>query len=194
MIMEVIKTWDETAVIVTGDHGNVEVHTQIRANLWLIEAGLRTADIEHDDWRATFFALGGSAFLRVRDRGAVDEVRNVLQALPAHTRELFTILERDELDALGADPDAPLALAAAPGFVLDDRAEAPVLQPNPGMSHGHHPKLPAMHTGFVAKGAGIRAGASIPMLPLTCVAPLVADLLGLDFDAPDGTLYAGLLR
>src|SRR5687768_13980533 len=36
MILEVIertKTWDKTAVIVTGDHGNVEVHTQIRANV-----------------------------------------------------------------------------------------------------------------------------------------------------------------
>lgn len=44
MVLEVIertKTWDSTAVIVTGDHGNTEVHTQIRPNIWLMVAGLR---------------------------------------------------------------------------------------------------------------------------------------------------------
>ena len=39
-------------------------------------------------------------------------------------------------------------------------------------------------TGFIAKGAGIRAGA---------VAPLVAELLGLEVEAPDGVVYPGLL-
>ena len=196
MILEVIertKAWDRTAVIVTGDHGNTEVHTSIRPNIWLVEAGLRGRSLEHDDWRATFFALGGSAFLRVRGEEHVAAVRRVLEQVPAATRKLFRIIERDELDDLGADPDAPLALAAEPGFVLDDRIEPPVLQPNPGMSHGHHPHLPDMHTGFVAKGAGIRAGATVPLLPLTCVAPLVAELLGLDFEAPDGVLIPGLL-
>ena len=51
------------------------------------------------------------------------------------------------------------------------------MQVNEGMSHGHHPDLPDMHTGFAALGAGIRAGASVSMLPLTCIAPLVAELL-----------------
>lgn len=196
MILEVIertKSWDTTAVIVTGDHGNTEVHTQIRPNIWLMEAGLRGERLEHDPWRATLFGLGGSAFLRVRDDSAVAEVRCVLEARPELARGLFRILDRDALAKLGADPEAPLALAASPGFVIDDRIEPPDLQPNPGMSHGHDPAFPDMHTGFVAKGAGIRAGASVPLLPLTCIAPLVAALLGLDFDAPDGMLYPGLL-
>jgi Type I phosphodiesterase / nucleotide pyrophosphatase len=198
MILEVVertKTWDETAVIATGDHGNIEVHTQIRPNVWLTEAGLRGGRIEEGDWRATFHALGGSAFLRVREPAGenVDAVRRVLDDLPPGMRQLFRIVERDELHRLGADPEAPLALAAGPGFVLDDRAEPPALQPNPGMSHGHHPDFPELHTGFVAKGAGIRAGAAVPLLPLTCIAPLVAELLGLDFTAPDGVLFPGLL-
>jgi predicted AlkP superfamily pyrophosphatase or phosphodiesterase len=196
MILEVIertKTWDSTAVIVTGDHGNTEVHTQVRPNVWLAEAGLRGPHLESGDWRATLFALGGSAFLRVRDSASIAEVRHVLDELPAAKRQTFRIVERDELDRLGADPEAPFALAAALGFVIDDRAEAPDLQPNPGMSHGHHPDFPDLHTGFIAKGAGIRAGASVSLLPLTCIAPLVAELLGLDFDAPDGVLYPGLL-
>ncbi|HYR30137.1 MAG TPA: hypothetical protein VEU30_16850 [Thermoanaerobaculia bacterium] len=108
-------------------------------------------------------------------------------------RQLFRLIEREEMDDLGADPGAPFALAACPGFVIDDRVDPPDMQPNPGMSHGHHNDLADMNTGFIAKGAGIRAGACASMLPLTAIAPLVAELLGLDFDAPDGLLYTGLL-
>jgi predicted AlkP superfamily pyrophosphatase or phosphodiesterase len=195
-VIERHKKWDRTAVLVVGDHGNTEVHTQIRVNVWLMEAGLRGARLEHGDWRATFHALGGSAFLRVAapaDQN-VAAVRRVLDGLPAALRATFRIVERDELQALGADPDAPFALAAESGFVLDDRVEGPVMQPNPGMSHGHHNDHPDMHTGFIAKGAGIRAGAKIDLLPLTSIAPLVVELLGLDFNAPDGVLYPGLIE
>jgi hypothetical protein len=199
MILEVIEqseSWDDTAVIVTGDHGNTEVHTQLRPNAWLVEAGLRGKRLEKEEWRATFHALGGSAFLRVKKPAQknIDAVRRVLEKLPAAKRQTFRIVERDELDRLGSDPDAPFALAAAPGFVIDDRAEAPDMQLNPGMSHGHLNEMPDMHTGLVARGAGIRAGASIPLLPLTGVAPLVAELLGLEFNAPDGVLYPGFLE
>lgn len=180
------KSWNDTAFIVTGDHGNTEIHTQLRPNVWLDDAGLRP--------RATFHALGGSAFLRAQDDEAIARVREILDKLPRATRDTFRVIERDELDELGSDPDAPLALAAEPGFVIDDRAEKPDMQPNPGMSHGHHPDLKDMHTGFVARGAGIRAGASVSMLPLTCIAPVVAKLLGIEFNAPDGAVYPGLLE
>ncbi len=194
-VIERTKTWDETAMIVCGDHGNTEVHTQIRVNSWLVEAGLRGVKLEDGPCRATFHALGGSAFLRVQPPldGNVAAVRRVLESLPDAMRQTFRIVEREELDALGADPAAPFALAASTGFVIDDRADPPVLQSNPGMSHGHHPDHPDMQTGFLAKGAGIRAGAATPAMPLTAIAPLVAELLGLDFDAPDGVAYPGFL-
>jgi hypothetical protein len=43
-----------------------------------------------------------------------------------------------------------------------------------------------------AIGATVQ-GKRAPVLQLTSLAPLVAELLGLDFDAPDGKLYAGML-
>jgi predicted AlkP superfamily pyrophosphatase or phosphodiesterase len=194
-LIEQTKSADTTAIIVTGDHGNTEIHTQLRPNVWLVEAGLRGASIEDSAWRATFHALGGSAFLRVSEPSDENAaaVRRVLEELPRGVRESFRIIEHDELESLGSDTASPLALAAAPGFVIDDRAELPALQPNPGMSHGHHPDLPGMQTGFVARGPGIRAGAAITMMPLTAVAPLVAELLALEFEAPDGIVYPGLL-
>jgi predicted AlkP superfamily pyrophosphatase or phosphodiesterase len=198
MVLEVLERtsgWDRTAVIVTGDHGMAEIHSQVRPNIWLIEAGLRGRQLESEPWKARFQSLGGAAFLFVQEpaKENVAAVRRVLETLPSAMQQLFRVLDRDALDALGATSDSSLALVAEPGFVIDDRAEGPVLQPNPGMSHGHHPDMPEMHTGFVAAGAGIRAGASTPLLSLTAIAPLVAELLGLDFDAPDGVVYPGLL-
>lgn len=200
LLLEVIErteAWGHTAIIVTGDHGMTEVHTQVRPNTWLVGAGLRPRSFEGGrEWRATFHALGGCAFLRVQEPAErnVAAVREVLGRLPLAIRETFRIVERDELSRLGSDPDAPLALAAAPGFVLDRSPDGPDQQPNPGMSHGHHPENPDMNTGLVAAGAGIRAGASAPVLPLTSLAPPVAALLGIRFDAPDGHAYPGFLE
>jgi hypothetical protein len=198
LLLEVIErtdAWDHTAIVVAGDHGMTEVHTQLRPNVWLAEAGLRPDSFDGRDWRATFHALGGCAFLRVQEPADenVQAVRRLLADLDPGLRRTFRIVERAELAALGSDPDAPFALAAAPGFVIDQRAEPPDRQPNPGMSHGHHPELPDMDTGLVAAGAGLRPGAAAPLMQLSDLAPLVAALLGLEFDAPDGLLHTGLL-
>ncbi|HEX6307083.1 MAG TPA: ectonucleotide pyrophosphatase/phosphodiesterase [Longimicrobiales bacterium] len=189
--------WDHTTLIATGDHGMTEVHTQVRPNAWLAEAGLRPIRLDGgDDWRAMFHALGGCALLRVQEPVAenVGEVRRVLERLDAPLRETFRIVEREELDALGSDPEAPFVLAAAPGFVLDQRADPPDTRPNPGMSHGHHPELRDMDTGLVAAGAGIRPGAAAPRMRLTDLAPLAATLLGVELEAPDGAAWPGLLE
>lgn len=198
LVVEVIertKAWQNTAVIVCGDHGMGEVHTQLRPNVWLVDAGLRPLELDGKDWKATFHCIGGAAVLRAREpvQENVDNTRGVLESLPDAMRETFRIVEYDELQRLGSDPDAPFALACAPGFVMDNNARPPVQLANPGMSHGHHPDDPDMNTGLVACGAGIRAGTKVPVLPLTAIAPLVGGLLGLDFDAPDGELFVGLL-
>jgi hypothetical protein len=194
-IIEKAESWDDTAVVVCGDHGMGEVHTQIRPNVWLVEAGLRPLKLDGNDWNATFHCIGGAAVLRVREpvQENVDNTRAVLESLPDALRQAFRIVEYDELQQLGSDPEAPFALACAPGFVMDNNAEPPVQHANPGMSHGHHPDDPDMNTGLVAYGAGVRAGTKVPMLPLTAIAPFVAALLGLELDAPDGELFVGLL-
>jgi hypothetical protein len=103
------------------------------------------------------------------------------------------VVERDELDRVGADPLAPFALAATPGITLSGDPEGPLVRSTRGGAHGYFPEEPAMYTGFVAAGAGIRKHATLPMLPLENLASLVAVLLGLDFRPPDGRLCAELL-
>ena len=188
---------DKTTFVVTGDHGSVDVHTTLLPNVWLRDAGLLHAGTAGDAWRAVFRASGGSAFLRVhssaRARETLEEVRRALDAQPNGVRALYRVVEREELDRLGADPEAPLALAAIPGVVFSPDREGVPVQAAHGAGHGYHPEAPDMTTGFVASGAGIRVGAVVPLFPMQHIAPFIAALLDLDFQAADGVLFPGLL-
>lgn len=192
---------DRTAFVITGDHGHVDLHTELFPNTWLAEAGLvkpaEGTSKRGADWQATFHTSGAAAFLVLRDPsdGAlVERVRQVLDARPKGIRELFRIVERQELEALGAHPEAVLALAPVPGVTMGSDVRGPDLRPTRGATHGYIPDFPHIQTGLVASGAGIREGAVASQLRLTDIAPLVAALLGLDFEAPDGALPAGFLE
>jgi hypothetical protein len=187
---------ERTAFVITGDHGFVDVNTQLRPNVWLVEAGLHEDRPDRGEWRAAFHPGGGSAFLRLRDPGdeaALREVRRLLETLPAGVRSLFRIVERDELDALGADPHSPLALAAVPGVIFGVETAGPAVGPASGGAHGYFPEFPDIHTGFVAWGAGVSQGREIPLMGLEDVAPVVSALLNLGLEAPDGVLRPGIL-
>ncbi|NNF37710.1 MAG: alkaline phosphatase family protein [Gemmatimonadetes bacterium] len=187
---------DRTAFIVTGDHGFVDVDTRVAPNVWLVEAGLHEDRPDRGEWRAAFHPAGGSAFLRLRDPddfAAVAEVRRTLEALPPGIRALFRVVERDELDERGADLDSPLALAAVPGVNLIGDTSGEAVQPGSGGAHGYFPDLEEIHTGFVAWGAGVAAGRTVPLMGLVDIAPVIAALLDLDFEAPDGVLRPGIL-
>ncbi|HEX6631603.1 MAG TPA: alkaline phosphatase family protein, partial [Gemmatimonadaceae bacterium] len=194
--VERLEMRDRVAFVIVGDHGSINRHTQLRPNVWLAAAGLLGTDEDRDGWRAAFHADGGSAFLRLRqprDAGDEDRVRRVLDAQPGAVRRLFRIVERGELDALGADPETAFALAAVPGIEFSDLPDAPDVLPVHGATHGYHPDEPEMRTGFIGAGPGFRPGAAAPLLPIECVAPTVAALLGIPFHAPDGMVFPGLL-
>ncbi len=189
-------TLERTAFIVTGDHGFVDVHTSVSPNVWLVEAGLLEDRPDRGEWRAAFHPGGGSAFLHLRDpgdRAAVDEVRRVLEELPAGVRSFFRVVEGEELRRLGADPDSPLALAATPGISLGAATSGPAVGPGSGGAHGYFPEHDQIHTGFVAWGAGVAEGRVVEIMGLVDVAPVAAALLGLTFDVPDGALRPGIL-
>ncbi|MBT6696298.1 MAG: sulfatase-like hydrolase/transferase [Gemmatimonadales bacterium] len=187
---------ERTAFIVTGDHGFVDVDTRVAPNVWLVAAGLHEDRPDRGDWRAAFHSAGGSAFLRVRDpsdHDAVNEVRAMLEALQPGVRSLFRVVEREELAARGADPESPLALAAAPGVSIIGDTHGLAVRSGSGGAHGYFPEMDDIHTGFAAWGAGIAPGRTVPLMGLVDVAPVIAALLGLDFYAPDGVLRPGIL-
>jgi predicted AlkP superfamily pyrophosphatase or phosphodiesterase len=199
---------DSTTVIVVGDHGFSTIHTVFRPNI-LIQ-GIP----------AKFIAAGGSAFLYLKDSAVsamtrqqvIRAVKDSLGTLPADKRKQFRFVDRPELDRLGADSNAIMALAAVPGLVFSgsvtpakpvNAGPGTAIQPSlrfglftpvSGGHHGYDPNIPDRYTGFIAAGAGIRKGAKIRELCVTDIAPLVAKLLGIDFPCPDGKLVPGIVE
>jgi hypothetical protein len=60
-------------------------------------------------------------------------------------------------------------------------------------SHGYLPDQPALHTGLILSGAGVRAGLVIPRARQIDVGPTAARLLGLDMGETEGAPMLGLL-
>lgn len=188
---------DRTAFVITGDHGFTNISARVLPNVWLVEAGLMEARDDRGDWRASFHATGGTAFLQLRDPDdteAVDKVRDILDALPYGIKKLFRIVERDELDAIGADPNAPLALAAIPTIGLRSSHTGDAIIPATGGTHGHFPEFHNINTGFVAWGSGVRKSVHASIIGIEDVAPFVAELLGIPFEAAHGIVLPGFLE
>jgi hypothetical protein len=153
-----------------------------------------------------FIAAGGSAFL-YGNASAVAETIRRLDSLPSKQRALFRIVGRKELDRMGADSSALMALAAVPGTVFSGavkRYAGPgtvirqdntldLISATSGGHHGYDPALRDMWTGFIASGAGVVKGGHIQELCVTDIAPLVARLLGVPFSCPDGKLMPGII-
>jgi len=107
------KETDSTAVIIVGDHGFATIHSIMRPNMLISSLPVR------------FIASGGSAFLySYRDTKASD-VPNLVKAatdslnsLPKDQRKLFRIIDRTELDQMGADSAALIALTGVNGSGL----------------------------------------------------------------------------
>ncbi len=188
---------DQTTFIVTGDHGFVNIHSSISPNVWLVEAGLMENQVDRGDWKAAFHTSGASAFLHLKDKNdfaTLDHVKSILQDLPDNLKKLFRIVSREELDLVGADPGAALALAPIQGITFSPSSQGAVLKPAKGGTHGFFPDFDEIETGFIAWGAGIRENVEIQKMNLVDVAALVDYLLNLKMDLPESTLYPGIKK
>ena len=178
---------DSCTVLIVGDHGFSDLRIVMRPNILI-----KGID-------ASFVAAGGSAFLYVKKQGAqrqavIQSVIARLDSLPVAHRNMFRIIDRKELDVMGADSNAVLALAAFPGLVFSGAVKDSIFGTVKGGHHGYDPRIPDMYTGFIAAGAHINKGKEIPDLCVTDIAPLLARLLHLPFNAPDGQMPQGVLK
>ena len=176
---------DSTTVIIVGDHGFANYNSFIQPNVWIKEL------------KAKFQPAGGSCFLYLddkKDASTFKQVKRILDTVSA--RKYFRVIEKKELDAMGVDSSAMLALAAEPGYIFGGSSNGPAFgkTKSPGGHHGYDPNIKEMYTGFIAAGAGINKGRKINELCVTDIAPLIAKLLGVEFTSPDGKLVPRILN
>lgn len=186
-----------SAIVVCGDHGWVDIHTELSPNALLAREGLLVpADGGSDgvaSWSAIARSNGGSAFVYAQSEWDAVRARGVLAAAASRTRAFRVVAARALLD-LGADPDAWFGLEAEPGFAFGDSARAELLRPAAIRGAGGYlPTRAAMNAGFVAWGRGLRSGIRVPRMRLTDIAPTVASLLGIELGDTDGRALVGAL-
>ncbi len=191
-----VGIWDQTVLIITGDHGFCTIKQMVAPNVWLTNAGLIT-DKKNGQWKAQFLAEGGSAFLYLKDKSDVatlNKVKEILNNLPAEQKALFRIISKKQIDSIGANPEVPLALTGLDGTAFNGALTGEAVKPGKGGTHGYFPDFHQIQTGFIAVGPGIKKGVVIPVMSLKDIAPLVAKLLGFSFPTADGHIPAGILE
>jgi predicted AlkP superfamily pyrophosphatase or phosphodiesterase len=187
--------WEKTVFIVTGDHGFMDVTTSVNPNVWLIKEGLIT-DVKKDDWKAQFFSVSGSTYLYLKDKKdmkTAEQVKKMLNDLPAEEKKLFRMIDRKQLDKAGANPEVAFALTSENGASFGNAMTGDAVKPRKkGGAHGHFPDFKEIRTGFVAVGPGIKSGSVIQEMNLIDIAPYIAKVLGLSLEKVDGKIPAGL--
>jgi hypothetical protein len=91
-------------------------------------------------------------------------------------------------------PGAAFGLEVAPGYGYSGACRGPLVRAGRGGTHGFLPTRPAMATGFIAHGAGVKPGVVIERVRLVDVAPTVARLLGLATPPMEGRVLAEILE
>lgn len=188
---------ERTAFIVTGDHGFSRVHALIQPNVILRDGGWLTTDARGrvETWQAAAHATA----IRLRDpsdRALAATIEQRFRALAdGRYRGIFRVVSRDELDALGAYPDAAFFIEPAEGYYVSDGVadDAVLVGTTRRGAHGFLPTEPRMRTGLILSGAGVRRGVPLPLVRQIDLAPTLARLLGFDMPDADGVPLVGVL-
>ncbi|SDP99028.1 Predicted pyrophosphatase or phosphodiesterase, AlkP superfamily [Mucilaginibacter sp. OK268] len=188
--------WENTVLLIGGDHGFYDVKKTISPNVWLKEAGLIN-DLKTGDWKAQFNASGGSAYLYLKDpadKATASKVKALLEAQPDSVKQYYRIISRQQLDKGGYNPNVAFAITGEHDAAFSAASTGNAVKPGKGGTHGHFPDTKNIRTGLIAHGPGIRKGAIIEEMNLRDMTPIMVKLLGIPFSKVDGKIPAGLLE
>jgi predicted AlkP superfamily pyrophosphatase or phosphodiesterase len=174
---------DQTTVIVTGDHGFADIHKSLSPNVMLLKNGIISDTTAKSNWKAKFHTSGASAFLHLKEVGDIktlNQVRKLLNAMPEDQKKLFRVLERKELDVIGADPNVLLALAPIEGISMSSTIIGTIIKPAQGGTHGFFPNFKNIETGFIASGPELIEAGKVSEMGLEDIAPIISKILNLD--------------
>lgn len=174
-----MNQWSSTTLIVTGDHGHVDHHTDIRLNALFEQEGLLTVqDGGITAWDAVAHPAGGAAFIRLKNPTAAavrGKVVSILEDIP-----WGQLLEASEVPlALQGYGETDFVLLAEEGYNFPDEIEQPIIVQHAGGGHGGDPRNPQLKTTLFAMGRGIKKGTVLEESHITQTAVLIARLLDL---------------
>jgi predicted AlkP superfamily pyrophosphatase or phosphodiesterase len=177
--------WQDTTLMVVGDHGFLGVETVLAPNRLFYDRGwIQVENGAIKSWKVYARSNGGSAAVYCKDLELLPQVDRLLRQYGSGR---WTVLDRDELDRRRTFPRASLAISVSPGLALGQSVEGPfeVATERPLGQHGHLPEL--LPTGWIVVGTGIQAGFDLGARSLLEVAPSVGKVLRLDCSSMEAT-------
>lgn len=191
--------YERTTFIIVSDHGFLRAERMFHPGVLLAKAKFLTVKDEViTDWRSYNYGGGGSTAIILKDPKDSATAEAVLKLFEEYSRRprspIYRIVKRDELDKLGANPQAAFFLEAAAGYAFGYKFTGSEITTNSDKAcHGHLPSRSELYAGFIASGFGIRKGVREPFMKNLDVAPTVAALLGFEIPGVEGQAASRLL-
>jgi len=194
---------DRTTFIIMTDHGFKRIDKFIHANVALKDAGLlRVAGLDIVEGQAVVLSMGGTALAFVSDPAQRDELVPRLREMLSGLEGVARVLDGSEGPTLGLPTPAEndrmgdLILIAKDGYgfhdsAVGDRPVAPTV--NYAATHGYVASDPEMNGIFIASGAHIRKGVTLPQVSNRDLAPTIARILGLAMPDVEGRVLEEIL-
>jgi predicted AlkP superfamily pyrophosphatase or phosphodiesterase len=179
-------------VCVVSDHGFMKTTAEVNLAVPLVSAGFIQLD-EHKairDWTAAMWPASASAAIVLKnpnDASVRDRVARLLRELASDPADgIRRIVDADELKKLGGFPGASFLVELAPGFQLGYQLSGPLVTATPvSGAHGYLPSSPEMNSTFFISGTGIPPGKSLGEIDMRSIAPTLANLLRLKWNASE---------
>ena len=190
---------DLYGICVLGDHSSLDVERVVNLNPLFVERGLIMLDRKGrlKDYRALMKSADGSAYIYVKGPQLAHVKAHVMKIVEDFAREedaVEAVFHRNEVVALGGDPNAFLMLEATRGYYFNDRLEAsepiqeitePLVRGEPFYhwnTHGFSPSKSGYNTVWMMSGAGIEVGEIKGPMSLLDEAPTFAKWLRLELE------------
>lgn len=194
--------YEDTTLVVLGDHSSRDVTGQIRLNRLFLQMGYLTVGKRGlMDYQVFSNTCEGSAYVYIKDRRTLPHVYQELKDLK-EKGIIQEIYSSEEAEDFGADPDCTFMVEAAEGFyfsndwegeVISDLAveENGVIKVN---GHGYLPSKKDYETVFFIDGYGVRCGVEISQMNLVDIGPTLAHLWGLEMKKVDGRILNEIIK
>lgn len=183
----------QTTFVVVSDHGFWPVEKLVHPRVVLANLGLTAPEGKPEQWRVEVHQNGGSFALIAKNPSDSEAMKMAEEAFRKLHDEgnsgIAEVYTKDQLQKLGAYPDAFFAVSVAEGFTVGGARNGNVVTPSPSTKgmHGYAPGPEDLDASFVALGRGV-SKANVGRAHLVDVAPTVASLLGLPWSTPGKNL------
>lgn len=195
--------YEESTIIVLGDHSSLDEDKIISLNVLLKEKGYINVDAKGNikSFKAILKNCDGSAYVYIRDehKAIKEEIYNLIQEFNKKYNCIEKIYDSKEVEKLGADKLCDFMLEANLGYYFSDTVKGEVLnnvdpeevgyvKHMTKATHGYSPYKKDYTTVFIAKGCGIKPNVEVESMCLVDEGPTMAKLLGIKLEGTDGRI------